>query len=115
MSGAVITSPSPAKVGVYLKTFDAGLRLPLTNFQEELIRHNGCNIQMLTHSVVHKPLMINTHFLLVAEATTLCLTANRRETGKINGCGLTGNWLAKSTTRRMLCWMLLPSYFPTTR
>ena len=50
----VITSPLPRKVGVYLKTFDAALRLPLTNFQEELLYRNSCNVQMLTPSDVHK-------------------------------------------------------------
>ncbi|CAI9302842.1 unnamed protein product [Lactuca saligna] len=53
-AGAEITSPPPGKVGVYLNNFDAGLRLPLTNFQEELHRRKDFNFQMLTPSVVHK-------------------------------------------------------------
>lgn len=39
---------------VYLQTFDAGLRLPLTDYQEELLCRNGSNVQMLTPSTVHK-------------------------------------------------------------
>lgn len=32
--GAVITLTPPGKVGIYLMTFDASLRLPLNDFQE---------------------------------------------------------------------------------
>ncbi|CAI9297948.1 unnamed protein product [Lactuca saligna] len=32
--GSLINRPPPGKVSVYLKTFDAGLYLPLTDFQE---------------------------------------------------------------------------------
>lgn len=53
-SGSLITQPPPGKVGVYLKTFDAGLRLPLIDFQEEILRCNGCSVQNLTPGVVHK-------------------------------------------------------------
>lgn len=53
VSGSLIIWPPPRKVGVYLKTFDAGLRLPLTDFQEEILWRNGCSIQMLTPGVVH--------------------------------------------------------------
>lgn len=45
-SGVVITSPPSGKIIV--------LCLPLTDFQEELLRRNGCNIQMLTPNAVHK-------------------------------------------------------------
>lgn len=34
---SMILSHPSGKVGIYLKTFDASLRLPLTDFQEELI------------------------------------------------------------------------------
>lgn len=37
-----------------MKTFDAGLRLPLIDFQEEILQRNGCIVQMLTPGVVHK-------------------------------------------------------------
>ena len=40
---SMITSPPHGKVSVYLKTFDASLCLPLTNFQQELLQKNGCN------------------------------------------------------------------------
>ncbi|CAI9277823.1 unnamed protein product [Lactuca saligna] len=53
-SGVVITSPPFGKIVVYLKTLDVGLCLPLTNFQDELLRRNVCNIQMLTPNAVHK-------------------------------------------------------------
>lgn len=43
---SLITRPSAGKVGIYLKTIDA--------FQEEMLRCNGCNVQMLTPGVVHK-------------------------------------------------------------
>ena len=52
--GAVITSPPSGKVNVYLKMLDACLRLALTEFQEELIFHNRCNIQMLNPNAIHK-------------------------------------------------------------
>ncbi|CAI9268435.1 unnamed protein product [Lactuca saligna] len=35
--GSSITSPRPGKMGVYLKSFDARLHLPLTDFQEEVV------------------------------------------------------------------------------
>ena len=54
VSASLITRPPPGKVGVYLKTFDVGLRLPLTDFQEEILWHNGCSVQMRTPGVVHK-------------------------------------------------------------
>ncbi|CAI9290861.1 unnamed protein product [Lactuca saligna] len=52
--GSLITRPPAGKVGVYPKTFDAGLRLPLTNFQEEILRCCGCSVQMLTLDAIHK-------------------------------------------------------------
>ncbi|CAI9280923.1 unnamed protein product [Lactuca saligna] len=39
--GSSIMSPLPGKVGVYLKTLDAGLHLPLTDFQEEVLQKDG--------------------------------------------------------------------------
>lgn len=141
-SGVVITSSPPKKVVVYLQTFDAGLRLPLTNYQEELLCRNGSNVQMLTPSTVHKmvafemigwangivpnssssysssnlhPLMISTPYLLVVETTTLSLTANRRRTGKTSGCELIRNCLDGSAAEQMPCLMLPPSCIPITR
>lgn len=35
---------------------DAGLRLPHIDFEEELLHHNRCSIQMLTPNMVHKML-----------------------------------------------------------
>ncbi|CAI9291263.1 unnamed protein product [Lactuca saligna] len=46
--------PPPRKVVVYQKTLDAGLRLPLTDFQEEVLQNDGCSIQMLTPNAVNK-------------------------------------------------------------
>lgn len=54
LPGSSITSPAPGKVGVYLKFLDAGVRLPLTDFQEEVLRKEGCSIQMLTPNAVNK-------------------------------------------------------------
>lgn len=42
--GSSIMSPPPGKVGVYLKTLDTGLRLPLADFQEEVLQKDGCSI-----------------------------------------------------------------------
>lgn len=41
-------------MGVYLKTLDVRLCLPLTNFQEEVLQKDGCSIQMLTPNTVNK-------------------------------------------------------------
>ena len=46
--------PPPRKVEIYQKTLDAGLRLPLTDFQKEVLHKDGCNIQMLTPNAVNK-------------------------------------------------------------
>lgn len=54
MTYSMILSLPSDKVGIYSKTFDAGLGLPLTNFQEELFQKNGCSVQMLTPNVVNK-------------------------------------------------------------
>ncbi|CAI9278887.1 unnamed protein product [Lactuca saligna] len=45
---------SPEKVGIYQKTMDVGLLLPLTDFQEEVLQRDGCKVQMLTPNVVNK-------------------------------------------------------------
>ncbi|CAI9286568.1 unnamed protein product [Lactuca saligna] len=52
--GSSIMSPPLGKVGIYQKTLDAGLRLPLTKFQDEVLPKDGCSIQMLTPNVVNK-------------------------------------------------------------
>lgn len=54
LPGSSITSPPPGKVGVYLKSLDVGLFLPLTDFWEEVLRKEGCSIQMLTPNTVNK-------------------------------------------------------------
>lgn len=53
LPGSSIMSP-PGKVEVYLKTLNIGLRLPLTDFQEEFLQKDGCSIQMLTPNIVNK-------------------------------------------------------------
>ncbi|CAI9279681.1 unnamed protein product [Lactuca saligna] len=52
--GSSIMSPPPGKVRVYLKTLNARLRLPLTDFQEEVLQKDCCSIQMLTPNAVNK-------------------------------------------------------------
>ncbi|CAI9263223.1 unnamed protein product [Lactuca saligna] len=52
--GSFISSPPPGKIGIYQKTLDAGVRLPLTDFQEEVLQKEGCSLQMLTPNVVNK-------------------------------------------------------------
>ncbi|CAI9285721.1 unnamed protein product [Lactuca saligna] len=52
--GLSILSPPPGKVGVYLMTLNAGLRLPLIDFQEEVLQKVGCSVQILTPNVVNK-------------------------------------------------------------
>ena len=44
----------PGKIGVFLKTLDAGIRFPLTDFQEEVLQKDGCSLQMLTPNAVNK-------------------------------------------------------------
>lgn len=41
---SMISSPFSGKVGIFIKTFDVGLRLPLTDFQDEILQKHGCNI-----------------------------------------------------------------------
>ena len=40
--------------GIYLKTLDAGLHLPLSDFHEEILNKKGCSIQMLALNAVNK-------------------------------------------------------------
>ncbi|CAI9286500.1 unnamed protein product [Lactuca saligna] len=54
LPGSSITSPPPGKGGVYLKSLDVGLRLPLIDFQEEVLRKEVCSIHMLSPNVVNK-------------------------------------------------------------
>lgn len=53
-SDTMILFPPLGKVGVYLKTFDVGVCLLLTDFQDELLQKHGCIIQMLTPNAVNK-------------------------------------------------------------
>ncbi|CAI9284583.1 unnamed protein product [Lactuca saligna] len=55
--GSSILSPLPGKVGIYQKTLDAGLRLPLTDFLEDVFQRDGCSVQMLTPNAVNKGLV----------------------------------------------------------
>ncbi|CAI9287024.1 unnamed protein product [Lactuca saligna] len=52
--GSSISSPTSGKIGVYLKTLDAGIRFHLTDFQEEVFQKDGCSLQMLTPNAVNK-------------------------------------------------------------
>ncbi|CAI9282937.1 unnamed protein product [Lactuca saligna] len=52
-ANSMILSDLSRKVGIYLKTFEASLRLPLTKFQKELLQKNGFSAQMLTLNVVN--------------------------------------------------------------
>ncbi|CAI9297856.1 unnamed protein product [Lactuca saligna] len=52
--GSSISSPPPDKIGVYLKTLDAGICFPLTDFQEEVLQKDGCSLLMLTPNAVNK-------------------------------------------------------------
>ena len=52
--GSSISSPTPGKIGVFLKTLDAGIRFPLTDFQEEVLQKDGCCLQMLTPNAVNR-------------------------------------------------------------
>ncbi|CAI9271367.1 unnamed protein product [Lactuca saligna] len=53
-TGSSISSPPPGKIGVFQKTLDAGIQLPLTDFQEEVLQKDGCSLQMLTPNTVNK-------------------------------------------------------------
>ena len=52
-AGSSISSP-PGNIGVFLETLDAGIRFPLTDFQEEVLQKDGCSLQMLTPNAVNK-------------------------------------------------------------
>ncbi|CAI9259936.1 unnamed protein product [Lactuca saligna] len=52
--GSSISSPPSGKIGVYMKTLDAGIRFPLTDFQEKVFQKDGCSLQMLTPNAVNK-------------------------------------------------------------
>ncbi|CAI9283409.1 unnamed protein product [Lactuca saligna] len=52
--GSSISSPPPDKIGVLLKTLDAGICFPLTDFQEEVYQKDGCSLKMLTPNAVNK-------------------------------------------------------------
>lgn len=51
---ASFLEPPPGKVGVYVRTFDAGYRLPITYFLNEVLRKNGINIYDLTPNALNK-------------------------------------------------------------
>ncbi|CAI9285973.1 unnamed protein product [Lactuca saligna] len=55
----LMLSPPPGKVGVYLKTLDAGMCLP-RHFQEVILQKNGCSIQILTPIAINKVLVFET-------------------------------------------------------
>ncbi|CAI9292753.1 unnamed protein product [Lactuca saligna] len=48
-SGSSIMSPPPRKLGIYQKV----IRLPLTDFQEEVLQKDGYSVQMLTPNIVN--------------------------------------------------------------
>ena len=52
--GSAINLPPPGKVGIPLKLFDAGLRLPMTRFQQEVSSHYGASIQFLSPNAINK-------------------------------------------------------------
>ncbi|CAI9287327.1 unnamed protein product [Lactuca saligna] len=51
---SIMSPPPPEKVGIYQKTLNVGLRLPTTDFQEEVLQKDGCSIQMQTPNAVNK-------------------------------------------------------------
>ncbi|CAI9260064.1 unnamed protein product [Lactuca saligna] len=53
LPGIVLLLPS-TEIGVFQKTLDAGIRLPLTDFQEEVLQKDDCSLQMLTPNAVNK-------------------------------------------------------------
>lgn len=129
---SMILSPPPDKVGVYLKTLDASLRLPLSDFQEEVLQKIGCSIHMLTHNVVNKVVA----FKMICRANDLLPdyfvfkytfsvrrgggrgvpsfpTRKLPKTGKMNGCGLTVVWLAMVDIGQTLLLTSTLSCFPT--
>ncbi|CAH1437508.1 unnamed protein product [Lactuca virosa] len=54
LEGVLLSDLPPGKVGIYVKTFYAGDRLPTTDFMAELLQKNGVNIYELTPKVVMK-------------------------------------------------------------
>lgn len=50
----ILSRPPLGKIGVYQKTLDTGVRLPLTDFQEDVLQKEGCSLHMLTPNAVNK-------------------------------------------------------------
>ena len=51
--GAIISHPPEEKVGVPILIFEAGLRLPTTDFFEEIMRQYGFHVDGLTSNPVN--------------------------------------------------------------
>lgn len=139
---SMILSPPPRKVGIYLKTFEARLPLPLTDFQEELLSKNGYNIQMLTPNVVNKMVAFemicraneilpdfyafkfffrfcatNDKFIFSARRGGHVLVPDGKtpKNWKTNGFTSNGNEFVMGTIRQITSQMLTLSCFRTTR
>lgn len=52
--GAIITHPSQGKVRVPIPIFEAGLRLPMTNFFDDIMCQYGFSVDNLTPNTVYK-------------------------------------------------------------
>ena len=54
VAGSVMNLPPVGKVGIPLKVFDAGFRLPITNFQRDILARYGASIQFLSPNAINK-------------------------------------------------------------
>ncbi len=54
VAGSVMNLPPVGKVGIPLKVFDAGFRLPITIFQRDVLAHYGASIQFLSPNAINK-------------------------------------------------------------
>ncbi len=54
LPGSSISLPPSGKLGVHRKVFDAGFRLPITDFQRDILMQYGANVQFLSPNAVNK-------------------------------------------------------------
>ncbi|KAI3517682.1 hypothetical protein L1887_16899 [Cichorium endivia] len=62
--GVDISLHPEAKVGICVKTFDVGYRLPISDFTDEVLRRNGVGIYQLTPNGVNKNVAFELYVVL---------------------------------------------------
>ncbi|CAI9285482.1 unnamed protein product [Lactuca saligna] len=137
----MILFPLPRKVCVYRKTFTVGLRLPLTDFKDELLQKHGCSIQILTPNSLNNmvafemiyrandilpdyfvflfsstlaPPEISTRYVPIVVVMFLSHMVKRQRISRTNGYGFIRSELVVSNVERSTSWISLPSCSHTT-